>query len=206
VLVDLHDWSRRINLEDRHPYSPPVLVEFGDWLDWQAPSAPTSVSAAQGSTDVSLEWSASTDNFGVARYVVFRNGSLIGTSPTTSFTDTSPPVGLNAYTVYAEDEAGNRSPGSAPKAVTVVDMATPSGTLAFEVDATCNPGVAYVSLWLDGKLLRSKKGRILHLIWKPPAARCAGVYRFSARAYEPTGKGRVAATARNRSVRLPNAC
>jgi hypothetical protein len=63
-----------------------------------------------------------------------------------------------------------------------------------------------VSLWLDGKLLRSRKGRVLRLTWRPPRAHCAGVYRFSARAYEPTGGGKVAATARNRSLRLPGAC
>jgi hypothetical protein len=229
-----------------------VSVEFGDWIDSEAPTAPTGVSAAQSAADVNLQWNASADNVGVTRYIVHRNGSLIGASSTTSFTDKGSPVGLNAYTVYAEDAAGNRSPGSASKVVTVVRAedeaggrspgSTPgvgstvtrgatgdqagrqngrasrikpalrwerrsSGRLTFEVDARRNPRVSRVSLWLNGRLLRSKKGRVLRLTWKPPSARCVrGAYRFSARAYAPAGNGRFAMTARNRFIRHSGAC
>ena len=238
ATVGLHAYT--VHAEDeagnRSDASAPKVLTV---LDWVAPSAPTNVSASQGPGGVTLQWSASADNIGVTRYVVRRNGSEIGAGATTAFTDASPSVGPNAYTVYAEDEAGNRSPASATTVVMVAGpgkpptpeddspseedssdekdatprvkpllrwQRRPSGALALEVDATRNPGVARVSLWLDGKLLRSKRGRVLRLIWTPPAMRCAGVYRFSARAYEPTADGKTVATARNRSVRLPGAC
>ncbi|CAH1208194.1 hypothetical protein PAECIP111893_02856 [Paenibacillus plantiphilus] len=88
--------------------------------DTQAPSNPASL-ASTGKTDttVSLSWTASTDNVGVAGYEIYRGGVKVGTSATTSFTDT----GLTAatsytYTVKANDAAGNLS--GASNEVTVV--------------------------------------------------------------------------------------
>lgn len=216
-----------------------VSVEFGDWIDSEAPTAPTDVSASQNAGDVNLQWSASTDNSGVSGYAVFRDGSEIGSSATTAFVDVDAPLGQHAYTVYAEDEAGNRSPASAPKMVTVIGPEAPrlppsdsfptddpegreeeeasrvkpllrwgrrpNGVLALEVDASRNPRVARVSLWLEGRLLRAREGHILRLVWKPAdTARCTGVYRFSARAHESTADGAVIATARTRSIRVSN--
>lgn len=96
-----------------------VAVGFGAYEDEEQPSAPGSLVASQVGDDVRLQWSAATDNVAVARYAVFRDGSEIGTSPGTSFTDAGPAEGLHAYTVYAEDEAGNRSEASSPAVVTV---------------------------------------------------------------------------------------
>ncbi|NUP50241.1 MAG: glycoside hydrolase, partial [Catenulispora sp.] len=78
-------------------------------------STPTGVTvAATTSSSVSLTWTASTDNVGVTGYRVYRGGTLVGTTATTSFTDT----GLSAstqysYTVAAYDAAGNASTPSA---------------------------------------------------------------------------------------------
>jgi chitodextrinase len=82
--------------------------------DTTPPSAPTNLHAGTTtSSTVPLSWTASTDNVGVAGYDVYRNGSLVGSSTTTSFTDT----GLTAstqysYTVKARDAAGNQSAAS----------------------------------------------------------------------------------------------
>ncbi|TDD57992.1 alkaline phosphatase [Kribbella antibiotica] len=87
--------------------------------DTQAPSVPTGLTAgAVTATSAALTWTASTDNAGVASYDVLRNGAVVASSTTTSYTDT----GLTAttsysYSVVARDLAGNVS-GASP-AITV---------------------------------------------------------------------------------------
>ena len=99
-----------------------VSVGFGAYKDEEAPSAPTNLSASQVGEDVKLQWSASDDNVSVSRYVVFRDGEEIGANPSTNFTDASPALGPHAYTVYAEDEAGNRGDPSAAEVATVTEV------------------------------------------------------------------------------------
>ena len=88
-------------------------------LDEQPPTAPTGLTATVGFEEVQLQWDAGTDNFGVNRYVVFRDGVEIGTSASTSFLDSPVSVGDHEYVVYAEDVTGNRSAASEPETVTV---------------------------------------------------------------------------------------
>ncbi|PVZ60827.1 galactose oxidase-like domain-containing protein, partial [Arthrobacter sp. H-02-3] len=57
--------------------------------DTTAPAAPANLSAVAGSGQISLAWSASTDNVGVTRYNISRNGAAIGTATGTSFVDGS---------------------------------------------------------------------------------------------------------------------
>jgi hypothetical protein len=57
---------------------------------------------------VKLAWGASTDNVGVVRYNVSRDGVAIGTPTTTSFAD-KPGAGTFTYAVSAVDAAGNVS-------------------------------------------------------------------------------------------------
>ena len=88
--------------------------------DTTAPSVPRGLtgSATSGSA-VSLAWSASTDDVGVASYTVFRIGSVIGTSTTPSFSDTGAQSATTyTYAVSATDRAGNESAASAPVSVT----------------------------------------------------------------------------------------
>src|SRR5260221_880791 len=88
--------------------------------DTTPPSTPAGLTgAAAGSTGANLSWIASTDNVGVAAYILLRNGAQIATPATTSFADT----GLSAattysYTVAARDAAGDLSPHSASASVT----------------------------------------------------------------------------------------
>ncbi|MEU1469004.1 glycoside hydrolase family 6 protein [Streptomyces sp. NPDC005761] len=92
----------------------------GGGNDTQAPTAPTGVtSTAKTSSSVSLSWTASTDNTAVTGYDVFRGGVKVGSSTTTSYTDS----GLSAstaysYTVKAKDAAGNVSAASSALSVT----------------------------------------------------------------------------------------
>src|SRR5262249_48623410 len=79
--------------------------------DTTAPSAPSGLkSTATTSTSITLSWTASTDNVGVTGYLIFRNGTQVGTSTTTTYTDTSLTAGTQySYTVKARDAANNIS-------------------------------------------------------------------------------------------------
>lgn len=98
-----------------NPFTGSVLQGGGQTPgDTQAPSAPSSLKAsATTSSSVTLSWSASTDNVGVAGYDVYRGSTLAGSSSATSFTVS----GLSASTAYtfsvkARDAAGNVSSAS----------------------------------------------------------------------------------------------
>ncbi|HEX2784516.1 MAG TPA: DUF4038 domain-containing protein [Ilumatobacteraceae bacterium] len=79
--------------------------------DTTAPAVPTGLTATAASTSqINLSWSASTDNVGVTGYKVFRGGTQIATSTTTSFQDTGLTSGTAySYTIAASDAAGNNS-------------------------------------------------------------------------------------------------
>lgn len=97
--------------------------------DTQAPSVPTGLTGtATSMTEIGLTWTASTDNVGVTGYRIYRDGTQIGVSATTSYSDT----GLTrstaySYTVLAYDAAGNASSQSTPRSVTTLgDTTAPS--------------------------------------------------------------------------------
>ena len=79
--------------------------------DTTAPSPPTGLTVTTASTtQLTLNWSASSDNNKVQQYVVYRDGVQVGTTPATSYSDTGLiPLTTHSYTVRAEDEAGNLS-------------------------------------------------------------------------------------------------
>lgn len=105
--------------------------------DTEAPTVPTNLAAAAVDWDhVDLTWSASTDNFAVTGYTVYRDAVAVAVvgGTTLSYTDT----GLTAdttysYTVDAVDAAGNRSAPSSPLSVTTSSV-PPTVTLTAEAD------------------------------------------------------------------------
>ncbi|MBW7477618.1 alpha-amylase, partial [Paenibacillus oenotherae] len=82
----------------------------------QPPTTPTNLQATVvGTTSVNLTWTASTDDKGVAKYEVYRDGALIGQPTGTSYSDTT--VANNntySYTVKAVDTIGQKSVSSPP--------------------------------------------------------------------------------------------
>jgi chitodextrinase len=83
------------------------------------PGTPTGngVTASQ----VGLSWTASTDNVGLLRYDVLRNGSIVGTAAGTTYTDTTVAPGTTyTYAVRAYDAAGNSSTSGALTVTTLV--------------------------------------------------------------------------------------
>jgi hypothetical protein len=105
-----------------------VDEEEEETSDTTAPTTPTHLTAANITTAaVTLSWTASTDAVGVDHYRIYRNGTQVGTTSSTSYTDT----GLSddtsyTYTVKAVDAAGNISAQSSSKVVTT-DSDTPAG-------------------------------------------------------------------------------
>ncbi|TAE76829.1 MAG: hypothetical protein EAZ84_06480 [Verrucomicrobia bacterium] len=105
-LVD--DAGRRSSLSNVLvvDYNPSASVS-----DTQAPTAPLNPVASEVTPNsVLLAWGASTDNVGVSRYVIQRNGVQVFSGSALSFRD----AGLSASTVYvyritAFDAAGNSS-------------------------------------------------------------------------------------------------
>lgn len=105
--------------------------------DGVAPSVPTNVAASSTvSTTVNLNWTASTDNVGVTGYKVFRNGSQIGASVTTSYVDgTVSGSTPYSYRVSAYDAANNNSAQSAAANVTTPDTIAPSAPTSLSASA-----------------------------------------------------------------------
>ncbi|GGV24823.1 chitinase [Streptomyces filipinensis] len=102
------------------PGSPSHCTLNGDSCDGTttpgdaAPSAP-GTPAASDITDTSakLSWSAATDDKGVRNYDVLRDGKVVGTVTTTSYTDSGLTAGTDySYTVQARDTAGQTGPVS----------------------------------------------------------------------------------------------
>ena len=83
-------------------------------IDQTPPATPLRPGAEATSSSVTLSWHPTTDaTSGIAFYTVYRDGSEVGTTTTSTFTDT----GLRRfrfyeYTVTATDLAGNTSPPS----------------------------------------------------------------------------------------------
>jgi chitodextrinase len=88
--------------------------------DRTPPSMPTGLRSTNvAAREVDLAWNESTDDVGVAGYTVYRDGTKIGTSSTTSFADpTVAPSTTYSYTVDSFDAAQNHSDPSDPLVVT----------------------------------------------------------------------------------------
>jgi chitodextrinase len=98
-------------------------------VDTSAPSTPTGLTAAtRNVTSIALSWTAATDNVGVTSYKIFRNGTQVGSSGSTSFTDTGlAPNTSYSYTITANDAAGNASSQSTTlNTSTVPDTTAPN--------------------------------------------------------------------------------
>ncbi|HEV7186500.1 MAG TPA: DNRLRE domain-containing protein [Blastococcus sp.] len=123
--------------------APQLQVTCGSsTADTTPPSTPTGLTASGvSSSQVSLGWTASTDNVGVAGYRVYRNGATtpLGSSLVTSrsYTDgTVSPGTTYSYAVTAVDKAGNESARSSPVSVTTPAVGSGTATFTPTDDAT----------------------------------------------------------------------
>ena len=121
--------------------------------------------SAVSTSQIDLSWNAATDNVGVTGYNIYRDGTLLTTSTTTSYSDT----GLSASTTYsyqvsAFDAAGNEGALStsasattqtpadttAPSITIVSPTGTVSGTITVDATITDNVGVTSADYNING--------------------------------------------------------
>jgi chitodextrinase len=115
-------------------------LTVGATADTQAPTAPTNLAASNITTSsVTLSWSASTDNVGVAGYDVYQGTTKINTANITATTYNV--TGLAASTTYsftvkARDAAGNTSAASNAVNITTQAPATPVDLIITDITWT----------------------------------------------------------------------
>lgn len=74
-----------------------IVNRVVDYVDTESPSVPTNLSgSATSSTNVTIKWTASTDNVSVVGYKIYQDGAYIGTTTGTTFIVS----GLSAQTSY----------------------------------------------------------------------------------------------------------
>ena len=107
-----------VNSMDSNVYT----LRLSESDDNEPPTVPNGLTASNiSSNEINLGWNASADNTGVTGYEIYRDGSLIGSSPTNSYQDTNlSPSTTYTYTVSAYDAAGNISNPS--NAITVTTL------------------------------------------------------------------------------------
>jgi fibronectin type 3 domain-containing protein len=119
--------------------------------DKTPPSVPTGLKAtATTATSVALAWNASTDNTGgsgLAGYHLYRNGTLIASPATASYTDSGlSPNTSYTYSVSAYDKAANGSVASTPLTVTTENIPTTTNPMDGNVALSLKtPGTPFAS-------------------------------------------------------------
>jgi Bacterial Ig-like domain len=111
-----------------------TVVACTDLTGPTSPETPTNVKATLVSaTSATITWSPSPQSDGVVSYNILRNGTKVGESPTTSFTD----IGLAGQTTYKYAVSANCTSGllsdpsaeSAAATITTLDVTPPHITL-----------------------------------------------------------------------------
>lgn len=93
--------------------------------DTEPPTRPTSLTASATASAMKLAWRASADNVGVRKYELSRNGAVVGTTTSTSYTSKNLKCGTSyTFHVRAYDAAGNKS-ASAGLAAATTECSTP---------------------------------------------------------------------------------
>ena len=152
--------------------APTAVVTAPPTADTSPPSAPSNLSLTATTTSgISLSWSASSDNVGVAGYDVYLNGSKVDSTTQTDYSYTGLACGTG-YTlgVVAFDAAGNRSsrstrtgataacadtsPPSAPSNLSLTATTTSGISLSWSASSD-NVGVAGYDVYLDGSKVDS---------------------------------------------------
>ena len=141
-----------------------------------APSAPSGLTAtATSSSSVNLSWTASTDNVGVTGYNILRNGTKVGTSTTTSYTDNglasntrtptlSPPSTRPATSVQPSNPATATTPADTTPPVISNVSVSPTGPRRRSPGPPTNRRAAR---WPTGRRRRTGRPRRWTPRWSP---------------------------------------
>ncbi len=126
-------------------------------IDSQAPTVPTALVVTPNSaTAIGVSWQASTDNVAVTGYRVYRDGVQVGTSTSTSYTDS----GLNPSTTYSYSVAAADAAGNASARSTAAQGTTPAATGRI-LDANPTNLQAMIDTLQPGDTLRLAAGTYL---------------------------------------------
>lgn len=179
--------------------------------DTTPPSVPAGVKAtATSATKVTITWNASTDASGIAGYDIYRGATKVGSSTSTTYTDSSAAASSTySYTVRARDTAGNVSAASAASSVTTPAPPPPTSTLTPPVfnaplsESKWNPSINAVdsTITLSWKAATSSSGIKSYtlkrdtttiyqgagLLWSDYAASNGGAYTYSLTATDNAG-------------------
>ena len=107
----------------------PLIDGGGNNTDTESPTSPSNLTAQPTAAQVDLNWTAATDNVGVALYRISIDGTEAGTTATTSYQATGLNAGQNySFSVIAEDTSGNQSTAATTTATTLTtsDTVAPS--------------------------------------------------------------------------------
>ncbi len=183
--------------------------------DTTAPTIPANLRATDTKdTSLTIAWDASSDDVGVTGYKVYRDGALVGTSLTATYTDTNlTPVTQYGYTVMAYDAANNSSVASAVfQATTAYDTTAPSipsGLAATDVTDTTirmtwnassdNVAVTGYDLYRGNVLITSTTG----LSFTDTGLTINALYSYRIRAHDGAGNNSLQSSALNVST-LPD--
>ncbi|HXI85500.1 MAG TPA: fibronectin type III domain-containing protein, partial [Verrucomicrobiae bacterium] len=173
--------------------------------DTTAPSVPTGLTgSAVSSTQINLSWSASTDTggSGLAGYKIYKNGVLLTTTASTSYSVTGlSPSTTYSFTVAAYDNAGNISPQSTtvsattPAAADTTAPTVPTGLTGSAVSSsqvnlgwsastdTGGSGLAGYKIYKNGVLLTTTASTSYSATGLSPST----TYTFTVAAYDNAG-------------------
>ena len=145
--------------------SSPVVVQTPAGSDTIAPSTPTNLTSSNiSSASLTVGWTASSDNVGVTGYRIFRNGTQVGTTSATNYTDTGlTPSTTYSYAVSAFDNANNQSPQSS-QLVASTSSSPASAPSIVQVNRNQIAGGANVSATFDGTTLAGNT-IVAYVIW-----------------------------------------
>jgi fibronectin type 3 domain-containing protein len=187
--------------------------------DTVAPTTPPGVTGASSNANTAgLNWSASTDNVGVAGYYVLRNASVIASTATLYYQDSGLTQSTTyAYTIEAFDLAGNISVPSPSVSVTTKDVTAPTapgGVVATAANcqkatltwsaSTDNVGVAsYIVFWGMSPAALAQVGRTQSttLSYTSYPLTCGTTYYYGVEAADSSGN--VSAMSATVSVTTP---
>jgi hypothetical protein len=189
--------------------------------DTAAPSVPTNLRGEFTDGAVRLLWEPSSDDVGIAGYLVYRDGVEVATTSTAAYDDTAVQPGSSySYEVAAFDAAGNRSPRTAAHVVSVPPLPPPSEpadvakpgvrivqprsgravgrTATVLAVASDDRGVGHMELLIDGRRRQAVPGSTLRFRWKVPRSRRSR-HVITVRAFDRSGKaGRATVHVRKR--------
>src|SRR5262245_738756 len=171
--------------------------------DTTAPSVPTNLTLqVVSSTQINLNWNASTDNVAVAGYRIYRDGAFLRSSSMIPLQDSGLTASTtSSYAVSAYDAAGNESAQSTSASATTpapdttppsaamtapTSGSTVSGTIPVSATATDNVAVADVDFLLDGVSIGVDSTLPYSVQWNTTTT-SNGLHSLSARARDTAG-------------------